>query len=90
MSLPLSDKPRTRAKYSLHTDWVIIWLRRRAGPKELFAAKEIRTSDLIEIPPRPRLLPLEPTQGIVLLELIYNSIGIALRQHSIIPKYIFF
>jgi hypothetical protein len=31
------------------------------GPKELFAPKEIRTLNLIGMPPRPRPLPLNPT-----------------------------
>jgi hypothetical protein len=40
----LSDKLRTYVKHSLYTDRVIF----RAGPKELFASKEIRTLDLME------------------------------------------
>jgi hypothetical protein len=58
---PLLGKSRTHVKSPLHTDQVIFRLRRRAGPKELFALKGIRTLDLMELPQRPRPLPLEPT-----------------------------
>jgi hypothetical protein len=58
---PLLGKPRTHVKRPLHTDRVILRLRRRAGPKELFALKGIRTLDLMKLPQRPRPLPLEPT-----------------------------
>jgi len=58
---PLSGKPRTYVKRPFHTDWVILWFCQRAGSKELFAPKEIRTLDLIGLPQRPMPLPLEPT-----------------------------
>jgi hypothetical protein len=61
MYQPLSGKPWTRVKRPLHIDRVILQLLRRAGPKELFASKGFRTLDLIELPQRPRPLPLEPT-----------------------------
>lgn len=37
------------------------WLHHRRGPKELFAIKEIRILNLMEMPQSPRLSPLEPT-----------------------------
>lgn len=58
---PLLGKLRTYAKRPLHTDWAILWLRRQVGLQKLFALKEIRTSDLMEMPPRPKPLSLEPT-----------------------------
>jgi hypothetical protein len=43
----LSGKPRTHVKRPLHTNRVILQLRRRADPKELFTPKGIRTLDLM-------------------------------------------
>lgn len=57
----LSGKPRTHLKHLLHTDRVILRLRRRFGPKELFAPKGIQTLNLMGLPQKLRSLPLEPT-----------------------------
>ena len=57
---PKLGKPRTRVKRPLHTYQVMIRLRRRASPKELFAPKGIRTLDLMKTPQRSKPLPLEP------------------------------
>jgi hypothetical protein len=57
----LSSKPQTHVKCLLHTDRIILRLRQRVDPKELFAPKGIRTLDLMRLPQRPRPLPLEPT-----------------------------
>jgi predicted neutral ceramidase superfamily lipid hydrolase len=52
--LPLTGKPRTHVELLLHTNRVILRLCWRAGPKELFAFKGIRTLDLMRLPQRPR------------------------------------
>jgi len=60
MYQPLSGKPWTRVKRPLYTDQIILRFRLQAGPKELFAPKEIRTLDLMGLPQRPKPLSLEP------------------------------
>jgi hypothetical protein len=74
---PLSGKPRTRVKRSLHTDWIILQLHRQADPKKLFASKRIRILDLMGLPQRPRSLPFGSTpwgyDGKLLAEKIWNA-----------------
>jgi hypothetical protein len=57
----MSGKLRTCVKRPLHTDRVILRLRRRVGLKKLCIPKGIRTLDLMGLPQRLRPLPLEPT-----------------------------
>jgi hypothetical protein len=57
----LSGKLQTHVKRPLHTDRVKLRLRWRVSPKQLFTPKGIQTLDLMGLPQRPRLLPLEPT-----------------------------
>jgi hypothetical protein len=58
---PVFGKLWTRAKHSLHMDRVILRLCWRADPKKLIAPKEIRTLDQMEMPTRPRPLPVKST-----------------------------
>jgi hypothetical protein len=58
---PLLSKSRIHTKRPIHTEWVILWLCWRADPNELFPPKGIPILDLMEMPPRPRPLPLKPT-----------------------------
>jgi hypothetical protein len=53
----LLGKLRTHVKHPFHLDRLILWFCRRAGPKELFAPKGIRTLDLMRLSQRPRPLP---------------------------------
>jgi hypothetical protein len=59
--IPIEVNLGPHAKHPFHIDQVILQLCRQASPKELFALKGIRTLDRMEMPPRPRPVPLDST-----------------------------